>query len=124
MNHKGQVLAIFVLLLPILLISASLIIDVGLSYIEKRNIERATEETIYYALDHLDQDATALKTNMTYLLNENIKNIYDLRLTIENEIITISIEKRTNYIFTKNKGIIKLQYQGKIIDGKKIITKE
>ncbi len=124
MNHKGQVLAIFVLLLPILLISASLIIDVGLSYIEKRNIERATEETIYYALDHLDQDETALKTNMTYLLNENIKNIYDLRLTIENEIITINIEKRTNYIFTKNKGIIKLQYQGKIIDGKKIITKE
>ncbi len=124
MNHKGQVLTIFVLLLPILLICASLIIDVGLSYIEKRTIERTLEDTISYALDHLDQDEAALKTNMNNLLNQNIKNIYDMKLTIENETVMIHIETRTNYIFTKNKGIIKTAYQGKIIDGKKTITKE
>lgn len=124
MNHKGQVLVVFVLLLPILLICASLIIDVGLSYLEKRNIERMTEETISYALDHLDQEETALKTNMTHLLNQNIKNIYDIRISIQNETITITIETRTNYIFTKNRGIIKTTYQGKIVDGEKIITKE
>lgn len=127
MNHKGQVLVLFVLLLPILLLLASLIIDTGISYMEKRKIEATVKDTVSYALDHLDDDINFTKKKMTDLLNKNIIDIYDLKIDIQNRIVKIQIEKRIKTIFSgigKSGKTIKLSYKGKLEGSKKQIKKE
>ena len=124
MNKKGQVLVLFALLLPIVTLLLALMIDTGFSYIELRKIDQITKETISYGLDHIKEEN--IKLNLTYLINQNIKDIYDMQIEIDSSMIHIQIEKKQNTIFskiTKNKTI-KQSYQGTIIDGKKEIKKE
>lgn len=127
MNHKGQVLVLFVLLLPILLLLTGLIIDTGISYMEKRKIESTVKDIISYALDHLDDDLNVTKKKMNDLLNKNIHDIYDLKIEIQNRVVQIQIEKRIKTIFSgisKSGRTIKLSYKGKLEGEKKQIKKE
>ena len=124
MNKKGQVLVLFLILLPFLLLLVGLIIDFGFSYNEKRKIEHAIKDSIFYALDHMNEEETTLKINMTHLLNENIKDIYEIRIEIKNEKITVGVEKRMDTIFLPKNHTIKLLYQGELINGEKRIKKE
>lgn len=123
MNKKGQVLVLFLILLPFLLLLVGLIVDIGMSYNEKRKIEHVMKDAISYALDHTGEEET-LKINMTHLLNENIKNIYEIRIEIKNEKVYLRIEKRMDTIFLPNSQTIKLSYQGELINGEKRIKKE
>lgn len=127
MNHKGQVLVLFLLLLPILLLLTGLLIDTGWAYIEKRKIEHVMKQTILYALDHLDDEEETLKLKMKDLIHQNVKDLYDIRIEIRDQIIKLHIEKKLNTIFSSlhiTEHQIKLSYKGKIIEEKKIIEKE
>lgn len=127
MNRKGQVLILFVLLLPVLLLFAGIVIDTGISYIEKRKIENVMKDTISYALDHLEEESQTLKINMGHIMNENIKDIYDMKIEIGNQYIQLQVEKKITTIFgimtTPNKTI-KLSYRGNLINGKKNIERK
>ena len=127
MNRKGQVLILFSLLLPVLLLFAGIIIDTGISYIEKRKIENVMKDTISYGLDHLEEEHRTLKINMAHLINENINDIYDMKIEIGNEYIQLQIEKKITTIFglmtTPNKTI-QLSYKGNLINGEKNIEKK
>ena len=90
MNKKGQVLALFVILLPILILLVGLIIDTGLAYMEKRKIENLLYDTISYGLDHIEEND--IKMKLKYLITENLNIESDI--TIENNIITIQIEAK------------------------------
>lgn len=124
MNKKGQVLVLFLILLPFLLLLVGLIVDLGLAYNEKRKMEHAIADSIGYALDHINEEETVLKINMTSLLKENIKDIYELRIEIKDDKVYVRVEKRIDTIFLPKNQILKLSYQGEVINGEKRIKKE
>lgn len=126
-NTKGQVLVLFCILLPILLLLVAIIVDVGFAYYEKRKIEHVMKDTIVYALDHITEEKTILKTNMAHLLNENIDDIYEIVIKIEENNVELHIEKRLKGLFSFMKipyQMIKLQYKGTSVDGIYKIRKE
>lgn len=126
-NNRGQVLAMFVLLLPILLLLAGLVIDTGLAYMEKRKIEHVMKDTIAYGLGHLDTEESILKLNMTNLLKENISDIYEIKIDIGNQVIKMQVEKKVKTIFsaiTTPNQTIKLSYKGNLIGEEIRIVKE
>lgn len=124
MNKKGQVLVLFLILLPFLLLLVGLIVDLGIAYNEKRKIEHAITDSISYALDHINEEETSLKINMTNLLKENIKDVYEIRIEMKDNKVYVRLEKRIDTIFLPKNQIIKLSYQGELINGEKRIKKE
>lgn len=126
-NARGQVLVLFCILLPILLLSVAIIVDIGFSYYEKRKIEHVMKDTLIYALDHITEEKTILKTNIAHLMNENIDDIYEMVIQIEENNIELHIEKRLKCLFSFMKTpyqMIKLHYIGASVDGTYKIRKE
>lgn len=124
MNHKGQVLVLFLLLLPILLLLSALVIDIGFSYIEKRKIENVVKDTILYGLDHLEEEENVQKINMANLLKQNISDIFELSIRIQNDTIKIRIEKKIKPIFFTKPQTIQVSYKGTKVESEKKIQKE
>ena len=124
MNKKGQVLVVFLILLPILLLLVGLIIDVGLAYNEKRKMNHVIEDTISYALDHITEEQDTLKINMNYFLKENLKDLDTIKIEIKNETIIIEIKKRMDTIFLPKDYQIKSSYEGSFVNGKKRIKRK
>ena len=56
MNNKGQVLPIFVILFPIIILIVTYIVDIGLMYTEKRKIENTTYDARNYYFDKQDTE--------------------------------------------------------------------
>lgn len=126
-NNHGQVLVLFLLLLPVLLILTTFIMEIGFSYLEKRKMEHVIQDTISFGLDHLEEEEDLLKQNMTNLLKENISDLYDIRMVIGEQEIRLQVAKKGTSIFSFITGpdkIIKLTYRGKIVENKKQIEKE
>ena len=91
MNNKGQVLVIFVIILPIFLILLTLLIDLGLMSIEKRKIENNTYDAILYYLENKDDKNIEEKTKK--LLKENINDI-DIEINDLLDYIEIKVKKQ------------------------------
>ena len=114
MNNKGQVLPIFVIIFPIIIIFASYLIDIGIMYTEKRKIINITNTAIDYYIDNIDNELAY--ENTLSILNINIKDAtYDVDIT--SDYITINVKKKHNSIYNiininneiniTRKGIIK-----------------
>lgn len=123
MNNKGQVLIVFVLLLPILIFLFALIIDLGLLLDKTNTIKKNIVEVIEYGLDSNEEDKDKI-----------MKQLLELNLGNDNQYVVssygnIRIEVKGEYksIFTK---IIKNNYKysytyiGYIENEKKVIKKE
>lgn len=125
MNNKGQVLIVFILLLPLFLMLMVFITDIGLLYTESKKIENNVKEAIEYGLTTNDSE---VKENIDKLLYSNIDNIKSSKVTIENNIITISItkDKKTvfNLFFKNNEIPISITYKGYIDNNKITYEKE
>ncbi len=90
MNNKGQTLALFVILIPIILLLFMFIIDIGNLYVEKRKIENILDVAIEYKNENKDVKG---------FINKNINDIDEV-IILDDEII---IKKEVN-------GIIKNYY--------------
>lgn len=101
MNNRGQVLVVFVILLPILLLIFTFVVDIGLLSIEKRKISNNTYDAVEYYLENLDKEKTI------NLLNSNLE---DIKIDIIDEDIYVIIYVEKNY-----KGIFNIIYDNKII---------
>ena len=112
-NNKGQVLILFVLLLPIILLSALITIEFGNIYIEKAKTKNVIKNTISNGLKNdLTQDA------INSIIDLNIKDINDKSIyKSENEIEIKVIQQKK--IFNRN---IKLKYNYKGIKQEENIT--
>ncbi len=109
MNNKGQVLPIFVILLPIIILIISYIVDIGIMYSEKRRIVNITSDAINYYIESKDYD------NTLKLLNKNIKN-GEFNITIDSEYIIINVKKEHNSLFNiiNLNNTINITYKGNL----------
>ena len=100
MNSKGQVLVIFVILLPIFLMIFTFIVDLGMLSIEKRKCDNNTYDAIEYYLDSNDKEKTIK------LIENNIEDVSVDIKDIENS-VEISVSK-------EYKGIYNIIYDNEI----------
>ena len=96
MNNKGQVLPIFVILFPIIILIISYIVDIGIMYTEKRRIENNTIDAISYYIDNKDNLDVYDKT--LEILNRNIKNS-NINISVDGEYVIIHIKKTHNSLY-------------------------
>ena len=126
-NSKGQVLVIFILLLPVILMIFALIIDVGLLYSEKRKLDNTVLEAINYRFDNISLEDSVLEEKITILLGKNIDDIEVMNIDVSSNYIKIGVIKSKESLFANvfKKAVyeIKSSYIGKI-ENKKIIIKE
>lgn len=126
MNNKGQVLVIFVLLIPIFLFIFAIVIDVGMLYVEDKHAESSIKETIKYGLENIE--SVDLEESMNNLITKNINNVIEANIKIENDYIYITVRNKYNGIFksliTKNIYELSNSYYGYIEDNNFVINKE
>ena len=94
MNNKGQILIIFVIMLPILLIILSIAIDLGLLYVDKRNMDNNLKDAVIYYLNH--KEDYLIEENTKTLLNKNIKNLDNIEINDNEFYVEITITKKRN----------------------------
>ena len=115
MNNRGQVLVIFVILLPIFLMILALVIDLGLLSIEKRKLSNNTYDAVEYFLESNDKDKT------TKLLENNLNNV-EISVNDKDDYVEITVikEYKSLYNIISNNKEISITYKG-IKESKEII---
>lgn len=126
-NNRGQVLIVFILLLPVFFMLAGLIIDGGYLFIEKRNMDNNVQDALKYGLKHTDIETSILKNKLKRQLQSNIENVKLVQIEINNKTIEITVNKTRKSIFTviysKYEYEISAHYRGYINNEKVIIRK-
>lgn len=125
MNNKGQVLVLFVLLIPVLLLAVAFVIDTGLLYEEKKHIEDSIKEGISYGLNNIE--SKDLETRIKRLITKNIEDIKEIIIDVNNDYLEINVKKDYkglfSVLFKNNVYEIDSTYYGYINDQKLIINK-
>lgn len=125
MNHKGQVLVLFMLLLPLIFMVLALIIDTGLLYMEKRHVDLVIKDVVEYGIKNIDSvteqelydliDRNLDTVNKKEIINNS--GILNITVTLEKESVFSKIFGRDNYqIESTYKGMIE-QNKIKIVRG-------
>lgn len=112
MNNKGQVLVLFVIILPIILLLLIMTIEVGDIYLDKEKTKNTIKEIIR---DNLKQEPNSEKINT--LINQNIKDIEEKNIFISEDEIRIYISQNKK-LLGRN---LKLEYKIKGIKENEII---
>ncbi len=107
-KNSGQVLVLFVILLPILLLLLVIGIEVGNIYLDKTKTKNTIKEIITSNLKNYD-DKTNERINK--LIDSNIKNIEKKEIFTSEDEIRINI-KQNKVLFGKNISI-NYKYIGK-----------
>lgn len=118
MKNKGQALVLFVLLLPIIILTFSFVVDIGYVSVTKKRIDNNIEKIIENSFEN-----ELTEEEIKNLIIKNIDNIYireitktennlkvDIKVTIDT--IFSSIKKNTyekTYIATKQENEIKIR---------------
>lgn len=117
-NNKGQVLVLFVLLLPVLLMLLALVIDLGLLMVRTYHVKDSVKEAIKYGLTNDDIEG------MEVMLKKNITDTYNLSTNGNIEIEVSGTYRATlGKIFNKDLYKYQFKYLG-YKDGDKIIIRE
>lgn len=126
MNKKGQVLLVFILLIPVFLILLALVVDVGLLYKEKKHLDSSLKSATKYGLKHIID--ASVKEKVETLILENVGDTSEINVVIEDKTITTSIKENYNGIFKmlfkNNIYEIEISYYGYMDDNnKEVLTK-
>lgn len=125
MNNKGQVLVLFVLLIPVLLLAVAFVIDIGLLMEDKKHLDISIKESVYYGLNNIDSSELELK--IQELLNKNVKNIEQITINQDDDYLEVDVKKDYKGLFTflfkNNIYEIESTYYGYISDDKLTINK-
>lgn len=118
MNNKGQSLAAFIIILPIIILLLVLVLDYGLLSVEKRNITSDIKTSIKYGLNNLENSNNS--NNIKELIYKNIdqNKIKKLDIDITNNSVSIDIIVKYDSIFKIINNEIKLSYIGTIENNK------
>ena len=124
-KSRGQVLVCFILLIPVILLTFALVIDLGLYGIEKRKIDNTVKDTVRYGLNNIDK--SDVSNYIKALLIENIDDINDsnINIRVENNYVSIKVIKIYKAKFKISKDLeIESSFYGNIKDNKIEIKKE
>ena len=87
-QNRGQVLVLFLLLLPFILIFMALIIDYGLLTLNKSKLNKTLDKTLENAVEYnLSED------EINNLINKNIDDISYIDIKTNEREVTIHIKK-------------------------------
>ena len=120
MNNKGQTLATFVIILPIILLVLLLILDFGLLSIEKRSISSDIKTTIKYGLNN-NSNSNDIQELLYKNIDQNKVKKIDINLTDNS--VSIDVIVKYDSIFKIINNEIKLSYIGTIENNKIEIKK-
>lgn len=97
LNHRGQTLILFVLLLPVLLLVLGFLVDIGYLHIQKRKMDTTINDILTYGIEHIETEE--LEDKLVRLLQLNLNGIEKKEITIQENQITIRVTKKTEHIF-------------------------
>lgn len=125
LNNRGQVLVLFIVLLPVLLFVVTLVYDVGNAIYEKDNICNIDYLTTDYALDNIDKVSDE---DIVNLIKKNDDSILDISILIIDNSVTIGISKDIRGVIGKtfnfNLTSVNCKYKGYFDDnGNKMIER-
>lgn len=123
MNNKGQSLAVFVLIIPIIILLFILVLDYGMISVEKRKISSSVKSSIKYGLKKIDNEN--IQDDLKKLIYKNINqdSIKKLEIQINNDSISVDIVVKYDGVFNFITNNIKVCYTGSIVDNKIKIIK-
>lgn len=115
MNNKGQVLVIFLLLIPVLFLMFASAIDIGIVMTKTYKVKKVIKESINYGLKDYDIEGVKL------LLNKNEVGEY---IVTSNGNIEISVKGNVKTMFTKKEYPYSYKYLGYMDNGDVKIIEE
>ena len=125
MNNKGQVLVFFIISIPLFLMLSALVIDLGVTSYKRNKMDGINKMVIKYGLENIEKEN--IKEEMIDLLYKNDSQIDTYILKIEDNEITLKINKSVDSVFGKIMGIriynIESFYRGHFIDNKIVVEK-
>ena len=122
MNNRGQSLALFIMIFPIVFLLLTAVYDIGNMTLTKNELDSINYLAIEYGLDHLEDEDINDKINK--LIIKNKKDIIINKIEIAENNINIVLEDKIKTITKINILKIKSSYTGYIEDDKKIIEKD
>ena len=125
MNRKGQVLVMFIILLPIFFIIMTLLIDIGNLILTNNEINDVSYMVLEHCLDHLDEEDIIDTSKELLKLNNKELNIESCK--IENNKVYLNVSYQVKGIISNIVNIklfdINNKYEAYIKDDKKIIER-
>lgn len=125
-NNRGQVLILFVLMIPVFLLLLAIVIDLGLLYYEDKRLENTVKESVLYGLKH--QSDVDVQERIRNLVNKNIDSIKDITVYQEENYIQVTVIENYKglftYLFKNNIYEIENTYYGYLSEGEFVINKE
>lgn len=124
MNKRGQVLVVFLIALPLILLIFASIVDNGYTYIAKRKIENEVKQAIRYRFDTEDDVniiESKIKSNLEKYDTENKVFISENYIKIE-----LVYERKNIFDLLLNKSATKISihYNGTLENGEVVIRKD
>ena len=117
MNKKGQVLVVFIIILPAILLVLGLVYDIGLITYTKKQAKDSIVDAINYGLQNKDNI-----DDIDYIITSNIKNIKNKNIDINDDQIkveiTFEIDGNFKKLFDSNIYKVDLKVTGYLEDGR------
>ena len=104
MNNKGQVLVLFVILLPIILILLIGIIELGNIYLDK---QKTNDEIKNIIKDNLKNYDETTNKKIEILIEKNIKDIEEKNIFTSEDEIRVYVKQNKNFFGKK----LKIEYK-------------
>lgn len=125
MNRKGQVLVMFIILLPIFFIVMTLLVDIGNLILTNNEINDVSYMVLEHCLDNIDEEDIIDTSKELLKLNNKELNIESFK--IENNRVYLNVDYQVKGIISNIINIklfdINNKYEAYIKDGKKIIER-
>lgn len=115
LNNKGQVLVLFAVILPVILLTLLLVTQLGKLYLKKQTTTNIIKDTIEYGLNNIQDEQ--LENKLNNLIDTNIEDIEIKTITIFEDEIRINLTQKQINILGKNLKL-NYSYKGIITDNK------
>ena len=125
LDNRGQSLVMFVVIVPLLLLVLAMVVDIGNLVNNKIEINSVNKLAISYGIDNIDKDN--IENEVKDIINKNYKDIDDIKISIQDEKISIDLKCYSKSIFGNiigTKGyLIESSYKAYMDSDKKRIEK-
>ena len=117
MNNKGQTLALFIIILPVLMFLFICFYQIGTNKIEDKRLKESIKEAIEFGLNNLKrEDVDIVIKEMIISTNKEIKE-EDIEVYISDNKVNVKVLRKYSIMFIKDDNVV-FDYIGKIKDDK------